>query len=473
MEAPSPDLKTTYRRLRWIAPFGLLLSILLGFIAVGFDYLLRIAGLWSTYGGGSESWWHYRCVGLVDIAEFGAVIFLYLTTAVAIEALGRWPRWLAIGWISAPLAAGLVSIVLGSNFPRWFGVWDAYLTPVEPAAWLVHQITRAALEWSLWLTLAAGLVFLHWLALASLWTVRRIRGADRGETPSERSSVTSRALLLTAVALTAMTGAALGAMGIAITGLSHAEVTIAVGLCTGLLTAALAAGSITLPSTVGKATVSCIFGAIAAALLNTPLSFIVVSKVGAEFANINDRLFSIAPLSAVFGATIAAPLGFTFGLLYLVPVRVAHRLCRSLAHEALDKVLLVVGTWSLCVGALCLVGGLFLVRQNAFYPPNSIIPNVIAVIVMVIGAIASIVGFVRLKVRRRWLERVRKGRVDGWELVPLSEPEELVVGLRPMLDARGTADAVLARKLPGHPSGAYRTGDTLVPEALVVTAALR
>lgn len=473
MESRSTGLKSTVRRLRWIAISGLLLSSLIGVVAVGIDYGLRVAGLWSTYGGGRARWWHFRCVELVDVAEFGALVFFFLTIAVALEAAGRWRRWLSLGWLSVPIAAALVAVVFHSDILGWFRVWEPIYSPAEPASWFVHQLTRVSLEWALWLALAGGLIFLHWLALTSLWIVRRVRGTTDDETASRPLPVTSRALLLTVVALTAMTGSTLGATAIAIGGLTDTAATAAVGCGTALFTALLVVGCTTMSSTTGKATVACLFGAIAVALLNTPFSFIVAWSFGSEFRQWDEPLFGLASLSAVFGAAAAVPLGFVFGLLYLVPVRIAHRLSRSLAHEALDKVFHIVGTWSFCIGALCLVAGHSLVRYEHFGLPVSIVPQVLAAVVMAMGFIAATIGFIRLKRRRQWLSQVRNGRVDGWALVPLCDLKKFVKGLRPVLDVTGTVDAVLARKLPGHPSGAYRTGDIVVPEALIVTTALR
>jgi hypothetical protein len=238
------------------------------------------------------------------------------------------------------------------------------------------------------------------------------------------------------------------------------------------MTAALIGVCVAMLSTSATATVGCLFGAVAVAILNTPLSFVTAWAVGSELGHLDEPLFNLASLSAVLGAAIATPLGIIFGLLYLVPVRIAHRLSRSLAHEALDKVFHVVGTWAFCVGALCLGACMFLIRRPTFSPPPSITPTVLAVIVMSVGFIVAAIGFVRLKRRRQWLGKVRNGAVVGWTVIPIHEPEALIVGLRPLFDAKGAADAMLARIVPGHPSGAYRTGDTLVPEALIITSAL-
>ena len=85
---------------------------------------------------------------------------------------------------------------------------------------------------------------------------------------------------------------------------------------------------------------------------------------------------------------------------------------------------------------------------------------------------AAAVGWVRSRARRRWLRRVQRGEVAGWAIVVLRDPAEQAVGLEPVLDVNDPADAVLARCLPGLPSGAYRTGDRLEWKALVSSSAL-
>ncbi len=222
---------------------------------------------------------------------------------------------------------------------------------------------------------------------------------------------------------------------------------VAIGTITGALTYAalrLALRAKT-PGTVALAT----FGAaMLFAALNCPACFTAVSALGGHMGP--GDLVGAVFLSAVFGLIYSLPLGALWAVALVGPMYVVAELRQEPTLDGPDRAMRAT-SGTLAVASL--FGMLF-----AF--PFGALPYLLGFIVAV-GSLLTLVASVRLHRLGRFLRRVRRGEVSGWEIVSMRDLGELdhVSEDLPSTDLDHHPDAVLMRIVENGGDGAYRTGN--------------
>ncbi len=432
------------------------------------NYKLGTAGFWpSGELSDPDVGLHTLLSCLSNTARWGVFLFFWPTLAVGLARLGKWRYWPRWGWVSGALLGGLVLLILHGPLGRLDWVRQGQRLPESPLPWLASQVQMAINEWLLWLGLAAVFIFLHWVGAASVqFLSRRWRPGGAESAPLESPLWSSPRMVATVSA--ALGGLALGSGGIAQIGMSQDGEVLSVASFTGLLSAVVVALSVRLPKSSASAGVICVIGAISAAILCTPLSFLAASAFDVSFGSTAIRPLTLASLAASIGVVIAAPLGLVFGAAYLVPVLTAHRLERTFALERLDTAFVVMGMWLVVVGGICLA----VASTGVIRPSSSALPTWVSAIALLTGTIASFVGAVRMRWRRHWLRRVARGDVQDWSIASLDDIVEPPPGLRPFLSTRAISDALLLHHLPARGKGAYRRGVHRAPCALISRASI-
>lgn len=177
---------------------------------------------------------------------------------------------------------------------------------------------------------------------------------------------------------------------------------------------------------------------------------------------------------AVAGVFVGVPLGLLFSAFYTIPIGRARVLSNGDAVEAADHMLRSTGTWltGMALGAF-IVGSLIGVASCGEIFGRSdrwemMIPLVISCApAFLTGLVFLLIGMGNLRARRAWLERVLSGREPGWDIVPRGERLADAAKARPLLVEHEDATHILVRVEPGAAQGAYRTGQELIPWALI------
>ena len=243
------------------------------------------------------------------------------------------------------------------------------------------------------------------------------------------------------------------------------EVAAPVGVCTALLSAALVWIAVRLPKSKSGATVVALVGGMAAGILNSPVSY-VAYEILHPSPPVFGSLLGAAIAATIIGAAYAAPLGLLFGAIYLVPIRAAHALSRDRTRESMDRLLLTIGIWLVSASALCGLAGAAIILGLDLQSATRPFCVALATVAFA-GFWAALIAGVEMLRRRRWFRRVAEGREPGWVVTPADPLLPWDAALPALFVGRGSLNGVLARRVPGLPAGAYRTGDRLVPWSVV------
>jgi len=175
----------------------------------------------------------------------------------------------------------------------------------------------------------------------------------------------------------------------------------------------------------------------------------------------------LAGLASLLFGFIGCLHGVVYGLALLPPLWLARRSLRFHSAEAVDRVLLGVGAWGLAT--LGIAAGL--VRHVAAdLSFDDLTPSDTPPVTTALWTLATLAcllmlafGVERLRQRRAWLARVRKGKVPGWVVVSseqFGEQLDELPAFCPRLFGRGAAsdrdvELVLAEGVARK--GAYRS----------------
>jgi len=169
--------------------------------------------------------------------------------------------------------------------------------------------------------------------------------------------------------------------------------------------------------------------------------------------------------------------GVSYGLVLLPPVWMARRSRRFHSAEAFDRVLASTGLWGLITLA-CLdpiVDDLAMDHALGGMSSYSILPTVPVSelgILAVAGCLLMLVfGMQRLRQRRAWLARVRRGNVPGWLVVSseqFSEDLDELPVFCPRLFGRAVTSGELVLAEGASSRGAYRS-EGLTPRFRIVS----
>jgi hypothetical protein len=151
----------------------------------------------------------------------------------------------------------------------------------------------------------------------------------------------------------------------------------------------------------------------------------------------------------LFALFVSAPLGMAYGVVGLFPMRLLHRLRSRPTVQSAARAAVVVGSTlvvTCAFGALVATDGHDVRRIGPFAP----------LVLAALGAVMVGGGGGWTLMHRRWLRRVRDGRVAGWRIV---EPSRLPDGAAAEdlpVDPAGFS-GVLVRVVPDSTPSAYRT----------------
>jgi hypothetical protein len=243
---------------------------------------------------------------------------------------------------------------------------------------------------------------------------------------------------------------------------------VAVGACTAALSYAATRAATSLARARTQAVLLCLGFTVAAAVLNSPISFVVVGLFDDHYRTPGlADLFGGALLALVVGLCLTIPLGVAFSLPFMVLVGATHRSSRDSSPEGVDRTLRTCGIWLTVVGAGCAAAASGLSSTLGSGPGVSQGLVYASVGLATLGAIAAVVAHGLIAARRAWVARVRAGLVPGWALVSADEVMAELEHLPTLLASSTAPRDVLVRRGPGAGPGAYRRGEGLDPVALV------
>lgn len=241
---------------------------------------------------------------------------------------------------------------------------------------------------------------------------------------------------------------------------------LGVGLCTAILSAAMAWFVVRGASTGKKAASACFGATVIAAVTNSPLSFMVVFLSGNNSFDFIGLMGGMVAATIV-GAFITVPLGIGFAVPYTILVGMTHRFSRDRSYEAFEWTLLVCGIWLAGVGLFCAISGIALLSDLSFMNAMTSPITLLALSLEIFGVVVLGYAGCRLFIRRRWVARLRLGEVSGLCLVAIDEIMARTDHIRPLLTTNSSPAAVVVRRRQGVANGAYRTGELFEPVALL------
>jgi hypothetical protein len=221
-----------------------------------------------------------------------------------------------------------------------------------------------------------------------------------------------------------------------------------VAASTGFFSGALAAVA-TRARTLGGAAALCLL-ALPAAVVNTVVCLIAVLwlKEGPSVAAVTTGLL----FGEGYGVLFGGPCGVVLGLAYVWPILSFVRARRDASLDAFDRVLSWTGGWALLMGAGA--AGLGFARgaqDDAMLLDEALLG---------LGALTLAVGVARRGLRARWLRAVRRGRVEGFHVVPREAVSWDTGGALPFAgDHTATCDALLVQ-VSRDARSAYRGADS-------------
>lgn len=224
-------------------------------------------------------------------------------------------------------------------------------------------------------------------------------------------------------------------------------------ICTAILSGGLAAIA-TLARTPGGAAAFCLL-ALPAAVLNT-IGCLIGAYAMASGPSVDGLLFCLA-FGALYGVLVGGPCGVVLGLAYVWPILSFVRARRDGSLDAFDRVLSWTGGWALLMGA----GALGLGLRRPFLDEATLADAALSGL----GALAFGIGVARRTLRGRWLRAVRRGRVEGFAVVPCDDVRWDTDGVPPFVgDHREMFDAlvVYSPRDGGGSGGAYRDAKSRV-----------
>lgn len=140
--------------------------------------------------------------------------------------------------------------------------------------------------------------------------------------------------------------------------------------------------------------------AIARVLLGGPLAGVIAALFTATITE-SATDFRIDWLDA---AMTGVPFGAAFGIAFVWPIAVASYTLERRGHDAPDMAMAAIGGWLLFTGIFALYGLQATCCRMIGWQPVSL------------GAVLLSAGMSRVLLRRRWLHRVRSGRVSDWAI---------------------------------------------------------
>jgi hypothetical protein len=228
-----------------------------------------------------------------------------------------------------------------------------------------------------------------------------------------------------------------------------------VAASTGFFSAGLAAVA-TRAQTLGGAAALCLV-ALPASVANTIVCLMGVLSLK-EGPSLGAAMSAFV-FGGLYGVVFGGPCGVVLGLGYAWPILSFVRARRDASLDAFDRVLSWTGGWALLMGAGA--AGLGLARgasDGGMLADEALLG---------LGALTLAIGVTRRGLRARWLRAVRRGRVEGFDVVPREAMTRNADGALPFVgDHTETCDALLVQ-VSAHADSAYRGAQSRTVCALV------
>lgn len=243
-------------------------------------------------------------------------------------------------------------------------------------------------------------------------------------------------------------------------------------LAASLATAAMGAATVRLatasPLPPGASVGRTVGWSLVLGLANVPVSFLAASLV----AEPNFFVIPLAAFATVFGAPFGLVLGLLFGLALSTPVVAFMRAWQQPSPEANDDAVVVYGLWLAVVAGLSallaspMLEPAFPLWSGPLAPWRSSVPHAIAWILGGLGLTLAAAAWLRRMARRRFVARVRRGRVPAWRVATAPEERSELERLPCMGATMIDCDHVLVR-CEATGESAYRRAATEWPTAWV------
>ncbi len=206
---------------------------------------------------------------------------------------------------------------------------------------------------------------------------------------------------------------------------------------------------------------ACVLGGLIGGSINVPLTIIVAGTIlgGTPESSV------AGTVAGVFaGPCIGSPVGLIFGTVVLPFLEHVCRQRRSL--ETKDRIVRIAGAWLASVAALSASVLLVLMAHHEGTEDGAAAVTLAWLAALAIGLAASATASQKIAWRRTFVDRVRSGLEEGWEIVPLAASQGIPVGLQPVASNAERPTAILAKRVRGGGAGGvYRTGTILTPHA--------
>lgn len=197
----------------------------------------------------------------------------------------------------------------------------------------------------------------------------------------------------------------------------------------------------------------CVIRGGAAGALNAPA---IVLVVGVFSGGGPGEVLVVLVLGAIAGVIVGGPLGLLFGAIFIPPIGHGCRHDSSLEHGDREA--------ATCAGWLAVVCGVSAVLSTLVFAllarddGGAAVLAVLTAPASVLAAVGALRARARLAERRAWLDRVRRGEIQGWSVMRPADAPDTARDLRPLLSGRDRTGDILARH-DFHPAaGAYRDG---------------
>lgn len=270
--------------------------------------------------------------------------------------------------------------------------------------------------------------------------------------------------VLAAIAMASFTGTT---TFFALFNLEVAEAAFALGIPSAVLSPLLAITALHLGSTRTRAALSClllspVYAAVAAVVSS---AFVVVLFGAGEY--VWWQLLIQALLASFCSIWAAVPCWFLMSGLTALLVGAVHPLHRHPARDVNDLTLKRSGVWLSGTTAPAILLLLLFSPKESLVDSGNLSVFVVAAAVVVFGLVVVGVAELRLRSRRRWLARVVRGEVEGWQVLPRDEFPYDVSDVPPLFRWKEECTSVVVCTSQQRAGGAYRSEQGLEPWALV------
>jgi hypothetical protein len=170
-------------------------------------------------------------------------------------------------------------------------------------------------------------------------------------------------------------------------------------------------------------------------------------------------------LGFLVGGFVGGPIGLTYGVAFAVVIGSAVRACLSPSHDGPDRVLATSGVWLALSGVVISYFISVLEDEIGREVQTKIPPSLL----IVMGALAAGAALIRLALRKKWLARVKEGRVPAFriDMPPEDEAIEARRGLLPIVRPKRPNPEGILYFLGGIQGSPYRETLLDTPVALV------